>query len=64
MITVKDPLVPIFFTLKAIPHPDYPLQPGIGKHLKVFVSLNTFRKPNVDQCDKSFLGVRTLYSIQ
>lgn len=48
MITVKDPLVPLFFTLKPIAHPDHPIQPGIGKHMNVFISLNTFRKPNAD----------------
>ncbi len=59
MITVRDPLAPLFFTLKPIAHPDFPTQPGISKALKVFISLNTYRKPNADQCDKSFFGVRT-----
>lgn len=60
MMTVQDPLTPIFFTLKQIAHPEHAMQPGVGKSLKVFISLNTFRKPNADQCDKSFIGVSKL----
>ena len=48
MITVKDPLVPIIFTLRQIIHTDQPIQVGVVKNLSVFISLNTYRKPNKD----------------